>query len=197
MSVVASPAGPEAIFNWWKWALEIPDRPGSAHPGKGGDIDQNQPDNFFCHVCTFGTGTDLNRKYTVKPKDFEKPILVPVLTAEASTAENPGFNDSQLLNKARDDLQNPQNLLLNVDSQVILTQQNAQNFYVESQAGPVTPVADNVLGLPNTETRMRCVGFFVLLSNFGKGRHNIRFGGSAGLPGNRIETLIQYEANFP
>ena len=77
MSVVGSPVSPEQIFNWWKWALSIPDRPGSTHPGKGGDIDQNQPDSFFCHVCTFGTGTDLTRRYTVKPKDFEKPILVP------------------------------------------------------------------------------------------------------------------------
>ena len=84
-----------------------------------------------------------------------------------------------------------------MNNQDILTQQNSHQYYVESAAGPVTPVADNILRLPSNEMSMRCVGFFVLLNNFGRGRHIIKFGGNGGPPGNRIETLIQYEVNFP
>jgi len=197
MSIVGTKPSPTEIFQWWEWALSIPDRPPSSHPGKGGDIFQNQPNNFFCHVCTFGTGTDLDRRYTVRPQDLQKQIMVPVLTSEASTAENRGFNDQQLLNKAKDDLQNPQVLFLNVDNGFILTPQNAQQYYVESDAGPVTPVKDNILRLPNTETRMRCIGYFVLLNKLEPGRHDITFGGSAGPLGNRIETLIRYEVRVP
>lgn len=195
MSVVPSKPTPQQIFQWWNWALSIPDRPSSPHPGKGGNIDQNQPVDFFCHVCTFGTGRDLNRKYNVG-NNAKKPILVPVLTSEASKAENPGLDDAQLLNKAKNDLQNPRILFLAVDDAYVLTPQNAQQFYVESDAGDVTPVAENVLGLPNERTRMRCIGYFVLLSNFGPGKHDITFGGSAGPANDRIETLIRYEVNF-
>ena len=193
MSIDASTPRPEQIFRWWEWALSISDRPSSRHPGKGGDIDQNQPDSFFCHVCTFGTGTDLNRRYTVKPKDDNKKIMIPVLTSEASTAENPGFSDEQLLEKARNDLRDPQVLFLNVDNAYILTPENAREYYVESDAGDVTPVVDNILGLPNTTTRMRCIGYFVLIGPLLSGLHDVTFGGSAGPRGDRIETLIRYE----
>jgi hypothetical protein len=123
--------------------------------------------------------------------------MVPVLTSEASTAENPGFNDQQLLNRARDDLQNPQALIVNIDGTDILTPQNAQQYYVESDAGPVTPVADNFLGLANQQTRMRCIGYFVLLSGLSSGSHDLKFGGSAGPPNDRIETLVRYDITVP
>lgn len=142
-------------------------------------------------MCTFNTGTDLDRKY--KAKDEKKPLMIPVLTSEASQAENPGFNDQQLLNKASNDLQNPQMLFLDVDGTHVLTAQNAQQFYVESAADSVTPVQGNILGLPASPTRMRCLGYFVLLDPLTKGVHDLTFGGSAGPSNNRINTKVSYK----
>jgi hypothetical protein len=57
--------------------------------------------------------------------------MIPVLTSEASVAENPKFDDDQLLNKASYDLQNPELLFLNVDGTYVLTPYNADQYYVE------------------------------------------------------------------
>lgn len=191
ISVGAYRPSPQDIFEWWEWALAIPDVPSSPHPGKGGDIHKNQTKRFFCHVCTFGTGSDPKRKYKVR--DETKQLMIPVLTSEASLAENPRFDDNQLLNKASYDLQNPELLFLNVDGSYVLTPHNADQYYVESPADDVTPVKDNILGLPATKTRMRCLGYFVLLDSLGEGRHDLTFGGSAGPPNNKINTLVSYE----
>jgi hypothetical protein len=191
MSIVPSRPSPADIFEWWDWALSIPDIPSSHHPGKGGSIHKKQTKRFLCHACTFNTGADPKRNYTVKRG---KPLMIPVLTAEASQAENRGFDDQQLLNKARDDLQNPESLILNVDGTYVLTQQNAQQFYVESPAGDVTPTKNNILRLPAAQTRMRCIGYFVLLDPLGRGTHDITFGGSAGPSSDRINTLVSYRA---
>lgn len=169
--------------------------PPGNHPGRGGNIHQQQNKPFFCQICTIETGTDLSRAYGVVPADKAKQIMIPVLTSEASTAENPGFSDNQLLSKARDDLINPQVLFLNVDNNYILTSQNATTYYVESDADNVVIVGNNVLGIPPGRTRMRCVGYFVLLDAFpeGSGPHNITYGGSAGPAANRIQTLVRYQ----
>jgi hypothetical protein len=188
---------PKDIFKWWEWALSIQDLASAPHPGNGGDADQNQPASFFCYVCTFGTGSDLKRIHKVKEKDIQKRIMIPVLTSEASKAENPSFDDEQLLNKAREDLLNPEGLFLNVDGVPILTPKNANHFYVESAAGSVTPAMNNILGLPNIETRMRCIGYFVLLNAFESGLHEVSFGGSAGPVGDRYETNIRYQVSVP
>jgi hypothetical protein len=191
MSTVAHRPKPKEIFEWWKWALSISDTPGSPHPGKGGNIDTKQPVGFFCYACTFGSGTDPKRSYHVK--DPKKKLMIPVLTTEATLLENPGFNDQQLLNKASYDLQNPQDLFLNVDGEYILTLQNALKYYVESAADSVTLAPNNILGLPAKQTRMRCVGYFALLDPLSRGVHEITFGGSAGPPNDKINTLVNYE----
>ena len=108
-------------------------------------------------------------------------------------AENPNFDDEQLLSKASYDLQNPELLFLNVDGTYILTPQNAHEYYVESTADYVTPVKNNILGLPDKKTRIRCLGYFVLLDPLGAGRHDLTFGGSAGPPNDKINTLVSYE----
>jgi hypothetical protein len=191
-----NPVGnPQDIFEWWSWVLSIPDAPPGNHPARGGPIRQNQNKPFFCQVCTINTGTDLSRAYNVAAVDKGKQIMIPVLTSEASTAENPGFNDNQLLSKAKNDLADPQVLFLNVDDDYILTPQNAEKYYVESDADSVVVVGNNVLGIKAGPTRMRCVGYFVLLEAFpeGSGVHNITYGGSAGPAGNRIQTLVRYQ----
>ncbi|MGB7665180.1 MAG: hypothetical protein WBL67_20790 [Nitrososphaeraceae archaeon] len=154
-----------------------------------------QNKSFFCQICTIETGTDLARAYDVKPADKAKQIMIPVLTSEASRAENPGFDDNQLLFKAEHDLINPQVLFLNVDNEYILTPQNADKYYVESNAGDMVVVNNNILEIPPGPTRMRCIGYFVLLDAFpdGSGVHSITYGGSAGPAGNRIHCLVRYQ----
>jgi hypothetical protein len=171
--------------------------PAGSHPGRGGNIHQQQNKRFFCHICTIESGTDLARAYNVQPGQQAKQIMIPVLTSEASVAENPGFTDDQLLLRARSDLLNPQILFLNVDSVYVLNPQNAATYYVESDADDVNVVRNNVLNIQPGQTRMRCVGYFVLLDSFprGSGIHNITYGGSAGPAGNLIQTLVHYQVN--
>lgn len=175
--------------------LSIPNVPAGNHPARGGNIFQQQTRPFFCQICTIETGTDLARAYNNTAANRAKQIMIPVLTSEASVAENPGFNDDQLLFRAEHDLLNPQILFLNVDNEYILTPQNAAEYYVQSDADNVNPVGNNILGLPLGRTRMRCVGYFVLLDAFpvGSGVHSISYGGSAGPIGNRIQTLVRYQ----
>ena len=197
MSVVGTQANPKDITGWWEWALSIPDQPSTPHVARGGNIFQNQNKPFFCLVCTFGTGRDLARQYTVRSQDLQKRIIVPVLTSEASTAENPGYDDQQLLTKAREDLKDPQVLFLNIDGTYILTPQNAAQYYVESNASPLTPVRDNILRLTASNIRMACIGYFVFLDPLTSGHHDITFGGSAGPTNDRIDTLVHYDITVP
>lgn len=192
LSVVGNP---QDIFEWWSWVLSIPNVPAGNHPARGGNIFQQQTKPFFCQVCTIETGTDLARAYNNTAANRAMQIMIPVLTSEASVAENPGFNDDQLLMRAEHDLLNPQVLFLNVDDEYILTPENAATYYVQSQADRVVVVGNNVLGISAGPTRMRCVGYFVLLDAFpeGSGVHSITYGGSAGPSGNRIQTLVRYQ----
>jgi hypothetical protein len=195
LAIVGNVAAPQDIFDWWEWVLFVPDAPPGNHPGRGGNIFQQQNRRFFCQVCTIDTGTDLSRAYNNTPANSGQQIMIPVLTSEASLAENPNFTDAQLLSKARSDLSDPELLFLSVDNQYILTPRNALQYYVESNAGRVVVVGNNVLRIPPGPTRMRCVGYFVLLDPFqvGSGIHTITYGGSAGPAANRIQTLVSYE----
>lgn len=195
MGIAGIQATPGMAFEWWSWVLSIPDAPPGNHPARGGNIHQNQNKPFFCQICTIDSGTALARAYDVHPQNAAQQILIPVLTAEASTAENPGFTDDQLLYRATHDLISADILFLNIDDQYILTPENASQYYVESAANNIVVVGNNVLGISPGPTKMRCVGYFVLIDPFpaGSGTHSITFGGSAGPSGNRIQTLVHYE----
>jgi hypothetical protein len=133
LSVVGDP---RSIFEWWSWVLSIPDVPRGNHPGRGGNIFQQQTRPFFCQICTIETGTALARAYNNTAANRAKQIMIPVLTSEATVTENPDFTDDQLLHRAEHDLINPQVLFLNVDNEYILKPRLLVQIYIHVSIVP-------------------------------------------------------------
>jgi hypothetical protein len=172
----------EWTVRYWQW---IYSKPRDQNPLKSGDINC---EDFISLPCT-GGGEDCGRAITLSGEDAEKDILIPVFASEYSNAEVVNGTDEQLREMARA-MSVPVVMEASLDS-IPLTP-----YYVESE--PFTLEVPSNHSLENriaSAGRYRAVscGYWHRLKPLAKGKHVIKFGGSAR---NGFYTKVSYEIDI-
>jgi hypothetical protein len=102
------------ISKYWQWIYSF--YQGNS-PLESGSISCQScgVDDFLCFPCT-GGGKDCNRSVTLTGDNAKKDILIPVFAAAYNAAElGETLSHAQLLEKARDDVLDPESLKLTID----------------------------------------------------------------------------------
>jgi len=168
-------------IKYWQW---IYSKPRDQNPLITGIINC---DNFICLPCT-GGGEDCGRRITLSGDDAEKDILIPVFASEYCTAEVINGTDKDLRAMARA-MSAPVVMEASLDSIPLVP------HYVESKPFnievPSNHSLENRNAVAGTYRAISC-GYWHRLKPLPKGKHVIRFGGSAS---NGFYTKVSYEVD--
>lgn len=166
-------------IKYWQW---IYSKPRNESPLITGNINCEE---FVCLPCT-GGGEDCGRKTVLSGKDAEKDILIPVFASEYSTAEVTNGTDEQLRKMARA-MSEPMVMEASLDSTALTP------YYIESEPFtlevPSNHSLENRTALAGRYRAVSC-GYWHRLKPLAKGKHTIKFGGSAR---NGFYTKVSYE----
>jgi hypothetical protein len=163
----------EHAENFWKWALKMPAEQNPANDPTGSKCANGQSNtNSSVFYLSFNSGGKSERACNVPAG---KGLLIPVMQAEYSDKESPGFSVVDLNNAAKKDQDSVNSLYLKVDDREYLMKDllkyrsHTEPFRVVfannglfgvTQGGPSTAVSD---------------GFYILTEPLTKGNHTVHY----------------------
>lgn len=161
---------------WWKWALAFPQdqNPMFDDSGRLCGNGQNYSDVWF---LAGNAGGSSERTCTIPSG---KAILVPLINAECSKAEEPLKPESDLLPCATEYIDTARNLVLKVDGIKI---DKPEQYRVNSGGifNVFMPV-NNIYSVSVGNTSAASDGYWVFLKPLPEGEHTIEFSAQAGCP---------------